>query len=48
VSKGQITRRVLGTLLLLATIGLTTCQGAFYASLPSRTDSTETIEPGHG
>ena len=40
--------RTLGTVLLLATIGLSTCQGGFNASLPGATISTPLLESAHG
>jgi hypothetical protein len=36
----SILRRSVGTLVLLATVGLSTCQGGFYASLPGATISS--------
>jgi hypothetical protein len=46
MSTGQIMRRAIGTLLLVATVGLNTCQGAWYASLP-QPPATPTA-PDHG
>ena len=54
MSKAVILRRTVGTFLLLATVGLSTCQGAFNASLPGATLSTPALEappapaPSHG
>ena len=36
--------RALGTLLLVATVGLSTCQGGFNASLPGATITTPSLE----
>jgi hypothetical protein len=44
MSKSLILRRTVGTFLLLATVGLSTCQGAFNASLPGATISTPALE----
>jgi hypothetical protein len=44
MSKSLILRRTVGTFLVLATVGLSTCQGAFNASLPGATISTPALE----
>jgi hypothetical protein len=44
MTKSLILRRTLGTFLLFATVGLSTCQGAFNASLPGATISTPALE----
>ena len=48
MSKSLILRRTLGTFLLIATIGLSTCQGGFNASLPGATITTPALESDHG
>jgi hypothetical protein len=48
MSKSLIVRRTLGTFLLIATVGLSTCQGGFKASLPGATISLPAITTGHG
>jgi hypothetical protein len=40
--------RTLGTFLLIATVGLSTCQGGFNASLPGATISTPSLESNYG
>ena len=40
----SLVSRTLGTFLLVATIGLSTCQGSFIASLPDATISTPSLE----
>jgi len=44
MASSLILRRSLGTFLLVATVGLTTCQGAFNASLPNATISAPALE----
>jgi hypothetical protein len=48
MSKSVIVRRAVGTFLLIATVGLSTCQGSFTASLPGATISSPLITSGHG
>jgi hypothetical protein len=44
----SLLRRSVGTLVLLATVGLSTCQGGFNASLPGATISTPLLQSGRG
>jgi hypothetical protein len=44
MASSLVLRRTVGTFLLLATVGLTTCQGAFNASLPGATISAPALE----
>jgi hypothetical protein len=44
MTKSLILRRTAGTFLLLATVGLSTCQGAFNASLPGATISSPALQ----